>query len=236
VPVQNVTKGNKASKPADPTRSGYTFKGWYVGNAVYDFNSPVTGNVWLTAKWEQVVTPPPGPSGPQGSRSLTSAKAPGLDSIAWTGGQLKPEPTIQIGSDTLTKGVDYSLSYGANKNIGKGKVTVTGKGNYKGSKTFSFKIVPKTVKIKKVIKQKRAVKVTWTKTNKKQKVKGYQIHYRQKGKKAWSLKTFPAKAGSAVIKKLKKGKTYEIRLRSYKKVGSLVYYSKWSPVKKIKAK
>ena len=44
-----------ATKPADPTRSGYVFVGWYTDEActaAYDFTQPVTDSVTLYAKWE----------------------------------------------------------------------------------------------------------------------------------------------------------------------------------------
>lgn len=44
-----------ATKPADPTRSGYVFAGWYTDEActaAYDFTKPVTDSVTLYAKWE----------------------------------------------------------------------------------------------------------------------------------------------------------------------------------------
>jgi uncharacterized repeat protein (TIGR02543 family) len=54
--TQNVTstvsEGNAVAKPADPTREGYTFAGWYDGTTAYDFTSKVTANKTLTAKWE----------------------------------------------------------------------------------------------------------------------------------------------------------------------------------------
>ncbi|PLS29654.1 L,D-transpeptidase catalytic domain-containing protein, partial [Bifidobacterium margollesii] len=51
VPTQTVKKNAKASQPADPTRSGYSFAGWFNGNTRYDFNTPVTGNLKLVAHW-----------------------------------------------------------------------------------------------------------------------------------------------------------------------------------------
>lgn len=44
-----------ATKPANPTRSGYVFAGWYTDEActaAYDFTKPVTDNITLYAKWE----------------------------------------------------------------------------------------------------------------------------------------------------------------------------------------
>ena len=53
VASQPVKEGEKAVKPADPTRSGYTFKGWYLNGVKYDFDTPVTGNITLVAKWTE---------------------------------------------------------------------------------------------------------------------------------------------------------------------------------------
>lgn len=46
-----VKSGSKVSKPSNPSRSGYSFGGWYNGDTVYDFDSNVTGNITLTAHW-----------------------------------------------------------------------------------------------------------------------------------------------------------------------------------------
>ncbi len=48
---QVVTAGEKAIKPEDPVRTGYTFGGWYHGGTPWDFNAPVTVSIILTAKW-----------------------------------------------------------------------------------------------------------------------------------------------------------------------------------------
>lgn len=41
------------SEPETPTKKGYTFLGWYNGDTAYDFNTPVTENLTLTAKWQE---------------------------------------------------------------------------------------------------------------------------------------------------------------------------------------
>lgn len=54
VPEQ-IRANAAATKPADPTRSGYVFAGWYTDEActaAYDFTQPVTDSVTLYAKWE----------------------------------------------------------------------------------------------------------------------------------------------------------------------------------------
>ena len=55
-PAQEVEYGHTATKPADPTLKGYTFAFWYLGEdeqnaTAYDFDTPVTENITLTAKW-----------------------------------------------------------------------------------------------------------------------------------------------------------------------------------------
>ena len=50
-----VEWNGKVSRPtSDPEKSGHTFVGWYLGDALYDFNTPVTAPLTLTAEWEKV--------------------------------------------------------------------------------------------------------------------------------------------------------------------------------------
>ena len=50
-----VEWNGKVSRPtSDPEKSGHTFVGWYLGDALYDFNTPVIAPLTLTAKWEKV--------------------------------------------------------------------------------------------------------------------------------------------------------------------------------------
>ena len=54
VPVQNILNGQKATKPDDPTKTGYAFDGWYTEEActnLYEFTTPVTNVLTLYAKW-----------------------------------------------------------------------------------------------------------------------------------------------------------------------------------------
>ena len=54
--AQTVEHGKTATKPANPTASGWTFKGWYTEAActnAFDFSTAITGNITLYAKWTQ---------------------------------------------------------------------------------------------------------------------------------------------------------------------------------------
>ena len=63
VPSQDITVGEPASQPDDPTRTGYRFLGWYTaatGGAHWDFTQPVTGDQTLYAQWAYL--PPANPN------------------------------------------------------------------------------------------------------------------------------------------------------------------------------
>ena len=53
VTAQNIEAGQKATKPTDPTKAGYDFKGWTLNGSAYDFNTAVNGDITLVATWEQ---------------------------------------------------------------------------------------------------------------------------------------------------------------------------------------
>ena len=58
VGAQTVASGDAASRPADPTRDGFAFEGWYLEDgAAYDFSAPVTSSLRLYAHWS--ATPEP---------------------------------------------------------------------------------------------------------------------------------------------------------------------------------
>ena len=52
--TQIVLLGQKATEPTVDARTGYIFGGWKNGDANYDFNTAVTSNLYLTAKWTPI--------------------------------------------------------------------------------------------------------------------------------------------------------------------------------------
>lgn len=57
----------------------------------------------------------------------------------YTGGAITPDPEVKDGTTTLVKGTDYTVSC-ANKYVGTATLTITGKGNYTGTKDANFTI------------------------------------------------------------------------------------------------
>ena len=54
VPTQSVDSGAKATKPSNPTKTGYTFDDWYTTEehtTKYDFDTPVTSSITIYANW-----------------------------------------------------------------------------------------------------------------------------------------------------------------------------------------
>ena len=49
--TQIVQAGEKAIEPDVPSRQGYQFTDWYLDDTKYDFNTAVTGDMTLTARW-----------------------------------------------------------------------------------------------------------------------------------------------------------------------------------------
>jgi len=51
-----VMDGNAIAAEPKPTRTGYTFLGWYLDDKLFDFDTTITKNMTLTAKWEKQST------------------------------------------------------------------------------------------------------------------------------------------------------------------------------------
>ncbi len=73
------------------------------------------------------------------STCTVSCKYPRL---SYTGSQLVPQVIVMNGTTQLKKNTDYTVKYTNNINPGKATITVTGKGNYSGTATTSFVILP----------------------------------------------------------------------------------------------
>lgn len=54
--VQNVQDNTIPARPSnDPLKTGYRFDGWFNGNIGYDFTTPITGDLTLTAHWTEAI-------------------------------------------------------------------------------------------------------------------------------------------------------------------------------------
>jgi len=67
-----------------------------------------------------------------------------VPNLVWNGTQQHPAATVLFAGTPLTEGSDYTLTCTAgNTEIGLGSLTITGTGDYAGTISTSFKILPK---------------------------------------------------------------------------------------------
>ena len=153
---------------------------------------------------------------------------------------LKPKAKGKITYKTGNKKVATVNSKGkvTVKGTGKATITVTAKATSTYSKCVK-KItvygVPKKPEMKKLTAGKKKFTVQWKKDKK---ADGYQVQYStdKKFKKNVKSVNVSKKNTKATVKKLKKRKTYRVRVRSYKKINGKKYYSGWGKVKSVKVK
>jgi hypothetical protein len=164
--------------------------------------------------------------------NISTVSIPAIPDKEWSGKQHKPT-IAEFKHAGISHGANLhaTISHGTNKNIGKGTVVLTGKGNFTGSKTVSFNIVPKKNKLTKLTVGKKQMNLTWAKPDKAQNITKHELRYRVKGTSKWTTKTYTATKTSATLGKLTANKKYEVQLRSYKTVSAKKYYSPWSPTK-----
>ena len=86
---------------------------------------------------------------PQSVAKKVRAKVNGKKFL-YTGSELTPGVNLTYNKRNLTEGVDYVLSYSNNVGKGSAKITITGIGNYTGSKTVKFRITGPKLKDAKV--------------------------------------------------------------------------------------
>ena len=151
-------------------------------------------------------------------------------------GKEKRPSVSAYNAKTLKRNVDYKISYKNNKNIGTATVIIQGLGGYYGTDRKTFRILPAKSGITKLTAGSRRLNIRW-KSVKKQ-TSGYQIQYCTDGhyKKSKTITIRSNKTTSYTLKKLKVGKVYYVRVRTYKTVGGKKYYSNWSGTKWRKIK
>ena len=137
IAAQKVQSGQKAVAPANPTRSGYSFNGWYtstddgntLSSSAYDFNSEVTSDITLYAKWTR--------NSSSGSGGVTRYSVSTADT---DNGTVKVSPTRASKGSTVTITVTPDEGYELDKLVvtdkDGDKVKLTDKGD--GKYTFTM--------------------------------------------------------------------------------------------------
>ncbi|MCD7741564.1 MAG: glycoside hydrolase family 5 protein [Ruminococcus sp.] len=186
--------------------------------------SGYTSSTVITASAQSVVT--------LGSTSIKKATIKlSSTSVTYTGKAIKPTVKVTYDGKTLKKGTDYKLTYSSNTKIGTAKVKVTGLGSYSGSKTLTFKIIPKKVTGFTATSTQTTVTLSWDKVAN---CTGYRIYRYNSSTKKWvKVKTIKSKTTTTWTDKCLLGsKTYKYRIKAYKKVDGTNYWGKSVQVNK----
>ena len=233
VTVKDQTYTGKALKPVVTVKYGKTklVKGTDYTVSYKNNKGAGTATVTLTGKGDYT-----------GTRKVTFTIKPAklskctfsaLKDAVYSGAAKKPAVTVKFGATKLKKGTDYTVAYKNNIEVGTATVTLTGKGNFTGTKKLTFAINPKNVSISKLAAGTKQLSVQWTA---REDVTGYEIEYglNSKLKDGTTVKVKKAATAKKVIKGLKSGKKYYVRIRAYRKVGRKTYWSAWSKTKSTK--
>lgn len=76
---------------------------------------------------------------------ISATAVSGTGNKVYTGSAIKPVPAVKVGGRTLKNGTDFTVSYKNNTEPGTATLKVTGKGNYSGSVSKTFKITARAI-------------------------------------------------------------------------------------------
>lgn len=125
-PGATITYASSQNGTYSSTLPTYTNVGTYTTYYKVD----KTGHITATGSKTVTIT----------TKSVSSLTVAAISNYTYDGTAKRPNPTIKDGTKTLTKDTDYTLSYSNNVNIGTATCTITGKGNYTGTRSVTFKI------------------------------------------------------------------------------------------------
>lgn len=242
----NKTYNGKKQTVTLPASGFYTVSGTTSATKVGKYTVTVTLNdktntTWadgstadLKLTWE--ITKPANPITVKNVTKTASTKAQTVK----LGGKAKESAKLTYKSDSKYVKVDKKGKVTIAKNfVGKAIITVTAsatKTYQETVKKVTVTVNPAKVKLTGVKNYKgKKLKAYWKKNTK---VTGYQVQYStsSKFKSAKTVTVKGCKNTSKNITKLTKNKKYYVRVRTYKTVGKVNYYSGWSNTKSITIK
>ena len=137
-----------------------------------------------------------------------------------TGKQVKPAVTVKNGSEVLQEDVDYTIEYSPNLHIGLGVVTIKGMGDYSGSKSINFNIIPGNVTgFNAFAYSKSAVQLKW---NTVKGAEGYIVYQYDDAAKTYKRIARISNPGTSeyFVWSLKSGTTYKYAIKAFGIAGS----------------
>ncbi|MBR3241115.1 MAG: S8 family serine peptidase [Parasporobacterium sp.] len=221
--ASSFTYNGKAQKPVVKTIAGQKLQEGTDYKVTYTNNKNVgTATVTITGKGNYT-----GTTKTSFTIQPVSIGAATLEyqSKAYTGKALKPAAAVKAKVDgkvkTLKAGTDYNITYTNNKNVGTATVTITGKGNYKGTLTRNFKITKAANNISKVAPASKTLKYSALKNQAQAfKIKatdkfGATMTYAMDSKTSKTVKKYItiSRAGKVKVKKGTPKGTYTVKVK-----------------------
>jgi len=161
---------------------------------------------------------------------------PNISNKTYNGKAQKPAVTVvdNTRGAVLTEGTDYTRTDASNTTPGTATVTLTFIGNYTGTKTLSYKIVPKETSISRVSAGKKKATVSYKKVSG---ISGYQVKAGTNRAVTKGTKTKNTTKTKYTMNSLKSKKRYYFKVRTYYTTSAgKKAYSSWSGVKSVKVK
>ena len=146
-----------------------------------------------------------------------------VENQVYTGKAQRPEVVVKDGKRVLEEGVDYTVSYSNNKEIGAAIVTVKGCNDYSGTATAKFNIIPQTVTNGKAFDVlTNSLKLSWKKVDN---ADGYKVYkYDSSSKKYVLIKTINKNSTTNYkVTNLVSATKYNYKICAYKEVKGKTY-------------
>ena len=130
-----------------PAGTGYTLSGTYSATNAGSYTATATLSNTSNYMWDDGGSAAKNITWNIAQANISGTTVAPIGDQVHTGSAITPEPRVSLGSYSLTKNTDYTLSYSNNTNVGTATITITGRGNFTGTKTATFKIIESTGRI-----------------------------------------------------------------------------------------
>ena len=140
---------------------------------------------------------------------------------SYNGGLKTPTVVIKDSSGkTLVNGTDYTYTYETDrKSVGAHTIKVKFKGNYSGTKTMTYYVVPKATSKIEVTQDTNTLNISWKAVKG---ADGYRVFVYKNGKQIYAKRTTKL---TRTVKDLAPGMKYTVRVRAYMNIGDERFYA-----------
>jgi uncharacterized repeat protein (TIGR01451 family) len=155
-------------------------------------------------------------------RPVALLEVDAIEPQRFTGGEIEPEVVVRHGERVLVQGVDYTVAYANNVAVGTATATLTGMGNYTGTRPVPFEIRPDVPGVPQDLAGTAGdteVSLTWRAPERTGSgpITGYQVQIRRPGG-AWE-DALETRDLDAVVRGLENDRVYEFRVAARNEAG-----------------